>query len=100
MYKSVQQTIAFYCEYIGAPFYKYLVHTWFAMASDCPQSTIPPPVLVTPDLVIYNRSNSSLAMQELTCPLDSSENLRSARERKQGKKEYLEIQSEFIFYFI
>ena len=61
-------------------------------------STIPPPVLVTayrPDIVIYNRSNNSLAMLELTCPLDSAENLKSARERKQGKKEYLGIQSEF-----
>ena len=66
-------------------------------ASDCPQSTIPPPLLVTPyrpDLVIYYRSNNSLAMLELTCPLDSADNLNSARERKQGKKEYLQIQSE------
>jgi len=33
-------------------------------------------------------------MLELTCPLDSVDNLQSARERKQGKQEYLEIQSE------
>jgi len=32
-------------------------------------------------------------MLELTCPLDSVDNLQSARERKQGKQEYLEIQS-------
>jgi len=31
---------------------------------------------------------------ELTCPLDSVENLQSAREPKQEKREYLEIQSE------
>jgi len=35
--------------------------------------------------VIYNRSNNSLAMMELTCPLDSVESLQSARECKQGK---------------
>ena len=33
-------------------------------------------------------------MMELTCPLDSVEHLQSARERKQGKQEYLMIQSE------
>ena len=68
--------------------------------SDCPQSTIPPSLLTTPyrpDLVIFNKSNrdNSVAMLELTCPLDSVQNLESTRERKQRKKEYQEIQSEF-----
>ena len=66
-------------------------------ASDCPQSTIPF-LLITPyrpDLVIFNKSNNSVAMLELTCPLESVQNLESAREPKQGKKEYQEIQSEF-----
>ena len=66
--------------------------------SDCPQSTIPPFLLITPywpDLVIFNKSNNSVAMLELTCPLDSVQNLESARECKQGKNEYQEIQSEF-----
>jgi len=65
--------------------------------SDCPQATIPLSLLVTPyrpDLVIYNRSSNCVAMTELTCPLDSVEHLQSARERKQGKQEYLMIQSE------
>ena len=47
------------------------------------------------DLAIFNKSNNSVAMLELTCPLDSVKNLESARERKQGKKEYQEIQSKF-----
>ena len=67
-------------------------------ASDCPQSTIPPFLLITPyrpDLVIFSKSNDSVAMLELTYPFDSVQNLESARERKQGKKEYQEIQSEF-----
>ena len=69
-------------------------------ASDCPQSTIPPFLLITPywpDLVIFNQSNNSVAVLELTCPLDSVQNLESdsARECKQGKNEYQEIQSEF-----
>jgi len=66
-------------------------------ASDCPQATIPVSLLVTPyrpDLVIYNRSSNCVAMMELTCPLDSVERLQSARDYKQGKQEYLMIQSE------
>ena len=68
-------------------------------ASDCPQSTIPPSVLVTsyrPDLVIYNRSSNSVAMLELTCPLDSVDNLQSAREHKQGKKNTLKFNLNLI----
>ena len=36
-----------------------------------------------------------MALLELTCPLDSIEHLKSARDRKQGKREYQELQSEF-----
>jgi len=36
-----------------------------------------------------------MATLELTYPLDSAENLQSAREHKQGEKEYLGIPSEF-----
>jgi len=67
-------------------------------ASDCPQATIPPSLLITsyrPDIVIYNKGNNSIAMLELTCPLDSTHHLEAARDRKQGKTEYLEILSEF-----
>jgi len=66
-------------------------------ASDCPQATIPVSLFVTPyrpDLVICNRSSNCVAMMELTCPLDSVEHLQFARECKQGKQEYLMVQSE------
>ena len=36
-----------------------------------------------------------MAMLKLTCLLDLVQNLESARERKQGEKEYQERQSEF-----
>ena len=67
-------------------------------ASDSPQTTIPPSLLITPyrpDIVIYNQINNSVALLELTCPLDSVHHLESARERKQGKTEYQQILSEF-----
>ena len=67
-------------------------------ASDCPQATIPPSLLITSyrtDLVIYNKNNNSIVMLELTCPLGSTCHLEAAREHKQGKTEYLEIMSEF-----
>jgi len=63
-------------------------------ASDYPQSTIPPSLLIISyrsDLVIYNQETNSL---ELTCPLDSTGQLEAARDRKQGETEYLEIVSE------
>ena len=66
-------------------------------ASDSPQTTIPPSLLITPyrpDIVIYNQMNNSVALLELTCPLDSVHHLESARERKQ-KTEYQQILSEF-----
>ena len=64
-------------------------------ASDSPPATIPPSLLTTPDIILCNEGNKSIALLELTCPLDSVEHLNSARDRKQGKKEYQEIQSEF-----
>ena len=67
-------------------------------ASDCPQATIPPSPLITSyrqDLVIYNKGSNSIFMLELTCPLDSTCHLQAARDRMQGKTEYLEIVSEF-----
>ena len=67
-------------------------------ASDSPPATIPPSLLTTPyhpDIILYNEGNNSIVLLELTCPLDSVEHLNSARDRKQGKKEYQEIQSEF-----
>ena len=66
-------------------------------ASDCPQSTIPPSLIITsycPDLVIYNQEINSLVMLELTCLFDPTGHLEAARDRKQGKTEYLEIVSE------
>ena len=66
-------------------------------ASDSPQATVPPTILVTsyhPDIVLCNGSNK-VALLELTCPLDSVEHLKSARVRKQEKREYQELQSEF-----
>ena len=67
-------------------------------ASDSPQTTIPPSLLITPyrpDIAIYNQINNSVALLELTCPLDSVHHLESARERKQRKTEYQQILSEF-----
>ena len=67
-------------------------------ASDCSQATTPPYLLIIsyrPDLVIYNKESNSIFMLELTCPLDSSCHLEAARDRKQGKTEYLETVSEF-----
>jgi len=51
-------------------------------ASDSPQETVPPTILVTsyrPDIVLCNGSNK-VALLELTCLLDSVEHLKSARQ--------------------
>ena len=47
-----------------------------------------------PDLVVHNTSTNSIALLELTCPLDSEHHLESARERKQNKVEYLQLLAE------
>ena len=66
-------------------------------ASESPQGTIPPSLIVTPyrpDIVIYNETSDSVAFLELTCPLDSVYHLESARDRKQSKEEYHLLLSE------
>ena len=68
-------------------------------ANHCPQSTIPSSLLITsyhPDIVLYNSQSSSVALLELTCPLDSNyHHIESARARKQKKPEYLQLLAEF-----
>ena len=57
-------------------------------ANHCPQSTISSSLLITsyrPDIVLYNSQSSSVALLELTCPLDSNHHIESARARKQKK---------------
>jgi len=57
-------------------------------ASDSPQVTIPPSLLSTSyrsDIVIYNDRTNSVALLELTCPLDSLDHLESARDCKHEK---------------
>ena len=66
-------------------------------ASDSPQATIPPSLLITsyrPDVVIHNRRSNSIAILELTCPLDSVHHLEAARDRKLGKEDYHLLLSE------
>ena len=53
-----------------------------------------PFLLITPywpDIVIYNGINNFVVLIELTCNLDSIHNIESARDHKQGKKEYQQI---------
>ena len=67
-------------------------------ACEAPQATIPTSILITPyrpDIVVYNSQVHSVAMLELTCPLDSAHHLESARNRKQLKVEYLQLLAEF-----
>ena len=62
-----------------------------------PPATIPPEVMVTsyrPDLVFYNTATNSIALLELTCPLDSEHHLQTARLRKQNKVEYQQLLAE------
>jgi len=66
-------------------------------ASESPQGTVPSSLMVTsyrPDIVIHNVINNTVALLELTCPLDSAQHLEAARDRKQSKWEYLQILSE------
>jgi len=56
-------------------------------ASETPQATIPSTLLTTPyrpDIVVYNSDKPSVALVELTCPLDSEHNIHSVRSRKQN----------------
>ena len=62
------------------------------------QATIPTSILITPyrpDIVVCNSHIHSVAMLELTCPLDSVHHLESAQNRKQSKVEYLQLLAEF-----
>ena len=67
-------------------------------ASEAPQATIPLSMLTTsyrPDIVVFNSQVSSVALLELTCPLDSVHHIQSARSQKQSKVEYLQLLAEF-----
>ena len=48
-----------------------------------------------PDIVIHHVTSNSIALLELTYPLDSNQHLEAARDCKQSKQEYLQILSEF-----
>ena len=66
--------------------------------SEGPQGTVPSSLLFTPyrpDIVVYNSEASTVALLELTCPLDSEHHIQEARSRKQNKTEYLQLLSEF-----
>ena len=71
------------CE--NLPFIQVFVDLPNLQASVSPPATIPPEVMVTSyrsDLVFYNTATNSIALVELTCPLDSEESehhLQSAR---------------------
>ena len=63
-----------------------------------PQATIPSNLLITsyrPNIVVYNSEASSVALLELTCPLDSEHHIKAARSRTQNKTEYLQLLAEF-----
>ena len=73
------------------PFIRVYADLQSLRASESPPATIPSAVMVTPyrpDVVIHNTATSSIALLKLTCPLDSSHHLQSARSRKQSKVEY------------
>ena len=83
------------CE--NLPFIQVFVDLPNLQASVSPPATIPPEVMVTsyrPDLVFYNTATNSIALLELTCPLDSEHHLQSARLRKQNKVEYQQLLAE------
>jgi len=63
-------------------------------ASESPQGTVLVSLMVTSDIVIYNVTSNSVALIELTCPLDSTQHLEAARDCKQSKYEHLQILSE------
>jgi len=67
-------------------------------SSESPQATIPSALVSTPfrpDIVVCNSVTLSVALLELTCPLDTDHNILSARSRKQNKTEYLQLLAEF-----
>jgi len=48
-----------------------------------------------PDIVIFNSQLLSITLLELTCPLDSTQRIQAAQNRKQNKVEYLQLLAEF-----
>ena len=67
-------------------------------ASEGPQATVPSNLLITsyrPDIVVYNSEASSVALLELTFPLDSELHIEAARSTKRNKTEYLQLLAEF-----
>ena len=60
------------------------LHGW--RSSESPQAIIPSALVSTlfrPDIVVYSSATLSVALLELTCPLDLNHNILSARSRKQ-----------------
>ena len=50
-----------------------------------PQGTVPISLMVIsyrPDIVIHHVTSNSIALLELTCPLDSNQHLEAARDHK------------------
>ena len=67
---------------------------------ESPPATLPTSIMVTPyrpDIVIHNTDTSTVALLELTCPLDSDYHLEAARSCKQSKLEYQQILAELDF---
>jgi len=67
-------------------------------ASEASQATIPMSILTTsycPDIVVFDSQVPSIALLELTCPLDSVHHIQSARSQEQSKVEYLQLLTEF-----
>ena len=63
-------------------------------ASESPQGTVHSLLMVIPyhpNIVNHNVTCNSVALLELTCPLGFMQHLESARDRKQSKKEYVQI---------
>ena len=72
-------------------------------ACEAPQATVLTQILITsyrPDIVIYNSQVYSIALLELTCPLDSYQHLESSWNRKQAKVEYLQLLAESISNYV
>ena len=57
-------------------------------ATEHPPSTIPPFILVKPDLVLLRKGNNQATVIELTCSTNTKSNLAAARSRKQNKEAY------------
>ena len=83
--------------FADTPFVKVFADLPNFYANDAPQATIPSDLITSyrPDIVIYNTKCPSIALLELTCPLDSSQHIQAARDRKQNKVEYLQLLAEF-----